>query len=174
MKDKELLNKLIEILYNKSWNFSMCYDLKDINQNDLQELLRTPSKNKYLVKWWNSTNAWYLTVKLTSTWIRYRENWFKFDKELEENKSHYISAWTHIQAWWDIIIWNNNKNIINEIDKLLEVIEKSHIDNKEGIKALLIEFQKTQDKTKLVDVFSILWSWASINSMIIALSTLIK
>lgn len=28
-----------------------------------------------------------------------------------------ISAWTHIHAWWDIIVWNNNKNIFSNLSK---------------------------------------------------------
>ncbi len=85
-----------------------------------------------------------------------------------------ISAWLNISAWWDIIIWSNNKNIINEIDDFLKIIEEKNIDNKEEIKSLLEEFKDTKDKNKLVNIFSILWNWASIGSMIIALSNLIK
>ncbi|MFK7780034.1 MAG: hypothetical protein QM490_02705 [Candidatus Gracilibacteria bacterium] len=93
--------------------------------------------------------------------------------ELEE-KNHFISAGTHIQAGGDIIIGDNNKNITNEVDKLVDLINKGTIDNKEEIKELLEEFKKTNDKSKLVDAFSILGSGASISSMIIALSNLIN
>lgn len=97
-------------------------------------------------------------------------------KDWEENliSQPYISAWTYIQAWWDIIVWNNNKNITNEIDKFIELLNKNNIDKKDEIIKLLEEYRKTQDKNKIVDIFSILWNWASISSMIIALSTLIK
>ena len=32
------------------------------------------------------------------------------NKEQKEKIKPVVSAWTHIQAWWDIIIWNHNKN----------------------------------------------------------------
>lgn len=100
------------------------------------------------------------------------ESWL--NKKQKEDKKSIITAWHHIHAWWDIIIWNNNKNVINEIDKILDLISRSNLEEKSKITELLEEFKKTNDKTKLVDVFSILWSWASINSMIIALGSLIN
>jgi hypothetical protein len=80
----------------------------------------------------------------------------------------------YYRAWGDIIIWDNNKNTINEIDKLIELLNKSWGENKTEIMLLLEEFKQTQDKNKLIDVFSILWNGASINSMIIALSNLLN
>lgn len=103
--------------------------------------------------------------------------WFlesDLNKEQKEEIKPFISSWTHIHAWWDIIFWNNNKNTINEIDKFLDLIDKSDLDKKSEITELIKEFKKSNDKSKLVDVFSILWNWASINSMIIALSSLIN
>ena len=103
------------------------------------------------------------------TKLEVEKEWYE-----EKNSIPFISAWTHIQAWWDIIIWDYNKNTINEIDEIIKILDKKDIENKEEIKKLLEEYKKTKDRSKLVDIFSILWSSASINSMLIALNNLIN
>lgn len=50
-----------------------------------------------------------------SWWLSYINNILKNMilveiKEVKSKSNSYIKAWTHIQAWWDIIVWNNNKN----------------------------------------------------------------
>ncbi|MFZ2151377.1 MAG: hypothetical protein WAZ12_01190 [Candidatus Absconditicoccaceae bacterium] len=104
------------------------------------------------------------------------ETFLNSEINIEENNNStpLIPAGMNIHAGGDIIIGNNNKNIINEIDDFLKLIEEKNINKKEEIKSLLEEFKDTKDKNKLVNIFSILGNGASIGSMIIALSNLIK
>jgi len=122
--------------------------------------------DRWFQKWMESMTRFLLKLK-----------WFlESDLNVIENNKEqsFISSWTHIQAGWDIIIWDNNKNTVNEIDKLVELIGQSNLTNKEEVTSMIQEFRDTNDRSKLVDVFSILWNGASINSMIIALSNLLK
>ncbi|MDP2090971.1 MAG: hypothetical protein Q8K30_05245 [Candidatus Gracilibacteria bacterium] len=97
------------------------------------------------------------------------------DLNMEEKESKKLfSGFTNVKAGGDIIIGDNNKNIINDIEKLLELINKSGLDKKSEIIALLDEFKKSNDKNKLVDIFSILGNGASISSLIVALSGLVN
>ena len=132
-----------------------------------------PANERYRTSSWNWWKNSYLNTLKTIIDELELDIWEPIINNKKENDNSLISNWTHIQAWWDVIIWDNNKKTINEIDKLLGLLNKWNIDNKVEIKELLEEFKKTKDKSKLVDVFSVLWSWASINSMIIALSSLI-
>lgn len=97
-------------------------------------------------------------------------------KEKQEEKLH-ININT-LNNNWNFAIkneWEQSFLLINnEIDKIIELLNKKDIEKKDEIKLLLEEYKKTEDRSKLVDVFSILWSWASINSMLIALSSLIN
>lgn len=164
-----LLNNLVEKLYHARGNFLMC-SKTDLNQEDLQNLLDTPSKHKNLVKWWNLTNCWYITVKLTNLWINYFENWFKFDKE-KETKNIVINT---LNNHWNFSLennWNQNiQNINNEIDKIIELLDTKNIEKKYELKKLLEEFKETQDKNKLEKVLtnlaSISWIWSLITSII--------
>lgn len=148
-----------------SWIFN---DI-DLHESEWEKLIWELHSLEYIELLWGfkwRKWEWYRTIKITWKWIGEMAN------EWNEKK-YYISAWTHIQAWWDIIIWDNNKNTINEIEKIIELIEKTDIQNKEEIKKLFNDFKLTQDRSKLVDIFSILWNGASINSMLVALSSLL-
>lgn len=139
-------------------------------------------EDDYFNPWWKEQNR-QAETQWFNIWRRELNNllikietFLNSEINIEENNNStpLIPAWMNIHAWWDIIIWNNNKNIINEIDDFLKLIEEKNINKKEEIKSLLEEFKDTKDKNKLVNIFSILWNWASIGSMIIALSNLIK
>lgn len=59
-------------------------------------------KNSYnwLIKWRNNLND--LIIKI--------ENFLQSDINKEDEIKPIISAWTYIKAWWNIIVWNDNKN----------------------------------------------------------------
>lgn len=177
--DNSILNKLVEILYSARWNIKFCHDIKNFEQEEIQELLDTPSKHKNLIKGMESTNCWYLRVKLTNLWINYFENDFKFDKELEIKKS--INIWT-VNNSWNFAVENNGtqniQNINNEIDKILEIVDKSSIAEKEKIRQLLIEAKDEKDEkekhSKLIRILSIFWNVATIWQVIIAIMWMVK
>lgn len=180
IKDKiELRKQILKELYI-SWekweDFINKLDEKfdKINELDLDLQILYLSDKWYLTIYWRCTWPRYLNC----AWIRISEHWIDLIENKEEFNHLFKIEVNNISDINNsvISIWNNNKieNINNEIDKILEIIEKNNLDRKDDIKALLNEFKSTNDKNKLVDVFSILWSWASINSMIIALSSLIN
>lgn len=175
LMENNLLNNLIAQLYNERWNFLMCDKVKEINQENLQELLDTQSKHKNLVKWSTLTNCWYLTVKLTSTGIHYYENDFKFDRELVNSVSSQVHIWTLNNSWNFALMNQGTQNITeNDIADFLKLLEANQsVTKKDEIKKLLEEFKKTQNKSFLVDIFSILGNSASIGSFYCAIKALL-
>ena len=166
-----MLNELVEKLYNERWNICFIKKINNFKEEDIQILLDTPSKNKNLLKWRDFSNRWYHRIELTNLGIRYFENWFKFDREIEKNSVNININENH----WNVSGINNwSQNINNQIDEIIKLLNKKEIDKKEEIILLLEEYKKTEDKNKIVDIFTILWSWASINSMLLALSSLIS
>lgn len=170
------INKLIEILYSTRGNIEWCNKFIDFDDEELQNILETQSKNKNLIKWKDPTNVWYLRVELTSLWIRYRENWFKFDKDIQKESVSINIQWPNSGniAVGDNI--NQELNIHNKIEKILEIIEIGNLQNKEQLKQLLKEVQQEQDmeqkKIKLEKILSMIWNLASIGQLLVAISTL--
>ncbi|NVP17559.1 hypothetical protein HUU51_02470 [Candidatus Gracilibacteria bacterium] len=180
IKDKiELRKQILKELYiswEKGEDFINKLDEKfdKINELDLDLQILYLSDKGYLTIYGRCTGPRYLNcagIRISEHGIDLIENKEEFNHlfKIEVNNVSDINNSV-------ISIGNNNKieNINNEIDKILEIIEKNNLDRKDDIKALLNEFKSTNDKNKLVDVFSILGSGASINSMIIALSSLIN
>jgi len=172
--DTEILNDLIKELYNTDWNFSRWNNNIDFNNKKLQSIFRTPSKHKNLIKAWTLTNCWYLTVKLTSLWIRYFENWFKFDSEIKEKQNFNIKTFNNN---WNLSLnnsWTQDMSLVeNDIDKIIDIINEKNIKNKDNIEKLLLEFKGNQDKSKLIEVFNILWSSSSVWSLILSIISML-
>lgn len=181
IKDKIDLRKKILLELYKSWeNWDHSLDteklikvLKNIDEIDLDRQLLYLEEKYYLKKVWkfNRIHLGFIWVTITSSWIDLIENKEEFNHLFKIEVNNISDVTNSI-----ISIWNNNKveNINNEIEKFIDVINKKNIDKKDEIKLLLEEFKNNNNKSNLIDIFSILWNWASINSMIIALSTLIK
>jgi hypothetical protein len=82
---------------------------------------------------------------------------------------------------WSNIGWSGNKveiNINNEIDQILELIDKLEIKNKEEIRILLKEIQtETDEKKKKFKWEKVLWmlgNWATVGQLIVAIWGLIR
>ncbi len=160
-KDKYL--KELEGISIDTWVYFASYPWD--NEGEAQRNNRE-AEDRAFKEWTNSMAIFLLKIKgFLDSNLNKKE---KTKSDSSTNKGAYY------RAWGDIIIWDNNKNTINEIDKLIELLNKSWGENKTEIMLLLEEFKQTQDKNKLIDVFSILWNGASINSMIIALSNLLN
>ena len=169
-KKKQILNKLIEDLFNAPNNTIMLTRWIE-NAVEIQEILRTKSIHKNTVKWIIHTdNAWYLWVQITDLWVRYFENWFRFDYEIQKEQqiSSTINIWDNFTG--SFAIWNNitqNVQIINnEIDKIIEILGKKDIINKDEVIDLLNEFKQTQDKWKLTKAIEMLWNVSTIISIL--------
>lgn len=165
-----MLNEVVKQLYNARGNIMFCSDFENVDREKLQEILDTPSKNKNLIKGIDLTNVGYLSVKLTSLWIHYFENWCKFDKEIQASQ---ISI--HHNSW-NIAIWNNIQQEINineEIDEILSLLESKNISNKEEIKLLLKELKEEEnEKKKKIKLNKILWilgDMSSVGQLLIAI-----
>lgn len=183
----------IEIIKEEIDIFINTYIKNEYKRNNYIEELKYSSFNSYSTELENEYfNPWW-TERNRQSEIRWFNNWKKelndllvkielflqsnINIEEKKTKAPNININT-LNNHWNFALQNNwiqDLSIINnEIEKFLELIEKNDINNKEEIKNLLNEFQKTNDKGKIVDIFSILWNWASINSMIIALNSLIN
>lgn len=183
----------IEIIKEEIYIFINTYIKNEYKRNNYIEELKYSSFNSYSTELENEYfNPWW-TERNRQSEIRWFNNWKKelndllvkielflqsnINIEEKKTKTPNININT-LNNHWNFALQNNwiqDLSIINnEIEKFLELIEKNDINNKEEIKNLLNEFQKTNDKGKIVDIFSILWNWASINSMIIALNSLIN
>lgn len=183
----------IEIIKEEIDIFINTYIKNEYKRNNYIEELKYSSFNSYSTELENEYfNPWW-TERNRQSEIRWFNNWKKelndllvkielflqsnINIEEKKTKTPNININT-LNNHWNFALQNNwiqDLSIINnEIEKFLELIEKNDINNKEEIKNLLNEFQKTNDKGKIVDIFSILWNWASINSMIIALNSLIN
>jgi len=81
-----MLDKLVRILDEKGWR---CWInlLKEFDKEELQSLIKSSSKNKWLIKWcWQPLwGSYYIQVELTEKWKEYCANWFKFKEEKENN-----------------------------------------------------------------------------------------
>lgn len=160
-----MLNKLVNKLYNERGNILFINDLKEFSNEELQDLLDTSSKNKNLVKWTIKTvDNWYLQIQLTNLWIRYYENWFKFDREIEKKCINFNIKENH----WNIA-WINNwtQNINNQVDEIIKILDKKDIEQKEEMKRLLEEYKKNWDKKSLEKTIWILWSLSSAWSLVV-------
>lgn len=165
-----MLHEVISQLYHARGNRMLCSKLEGIDQEKLQEILDTPSKHQNLIRGTNNSSAGYLTVELTSLWIHYFKNWYKFDKEIQASQ---ISI--HHNSW-NIAIWNNIQQEINineEIDKILSLLESKNISNKEEIKLLLEELKEEEnEKKKKIKLNKILWilgDMSSVGQLLIAI-----
>lgn len=171
-----MLNEIVKQLYNARGNKMFCRDFQNIDQEELQELLETPSKNKNVIKGVDLTNCGYIMVKLTSLWIHYYENWYKLDKEMKEvnqqisikNNSGNIAIWNDIQQ---------EINVNEEIDKIIALIENKNISDKEQIKMLLKEVKneknEEEQKEKLTKIIWILGNVSSVWQLLIAILNLL-
>lgn len=158
-----MLNELVEKLYNERWNICFIEKIDNIKEEDIQILLDTPSKNKNLLKWRDLCNVWYLRVELTNLGIRYFENWFKFDREIEKNSVNININENHWNVAW---INNWSQNINNQIDEIIKILDKKDIQKKDEITKLLEEYKKTGNEDNLMKGFSILGSVSSAWSLV--------
>ncbi len=172
-----MLNKIVKQLYNARGNKMFCRDFQNIDQEKLQELLDTPSKNKNLIKGLELTNCGYIMVKLTNLWIHYYENWYKLDKEIKETTQQISINYNS----GNVAIWNNIQQEINvneEIDKIITLIENKNVSDKEQIKMLLKEVKNEKNeekqKEKLTKIIWILGNVSSVWQLLIAISHLLK
>ncbi len=193
LKVNNINNSNIEIIKDEVDTFISTYiknsEKKDIYKKELKSLYFGASvyviEDDYFNPWWREKNRqseinWFIKWRQKFlNLIKKIENFLESEINIEEKKDikSNINIWT-LNNHWSFSFENNwiqnNQNVNNQIDEIIKILDKKNIENKEEIKKILNEFQQTQDKSKLVDVFSILWNWASINSMIIALSSLIN
>lgn len=175
MTTTQKLNDIVAQLYGLRRNSTMCSKIQNISEADLQDILETPSKNKWLIMWKHNTNCGFLMAELTSKWIHYYENGFKFDREIINDVVPQVHIGTLNNSWNFALQnhWTQNitENDISDFIKLLEA--NQNITQKDEIKQLLAEFRKVQDKNILVDIFSILWNSASVGSFYFALKALL-
>lgn len=162
---------------------------KDIYLNELKYIsfdsVMYELDDDYFNPWWAERNRqakieWFFKGKKELTDLLLKiENFLESKINIKEKQEEKLNInINNLNNNWNFAIkneWEQSFSLINnEIEKIIELIDKKDIENKEDIKKILNDFEKTNDKSKLVDVFSILWNWASINSMIIALSSLIN
>lgn len=161
-KRDEYLEQLKRISI-KQWVYYSSYPW--INEEEATQNNREAS-NKWFHRWIENMTRFLLKLK-----------WFlesDLNKVEKIKWNPVISAGTHIQAWGDVIIWDYNKNNINELEKFVELLNTWNHPSKTEIFELLEEFKETNNRSKLVDIFDLLGNSASAWSLLIALSTLIR
>lgn len=134
--------------------------LRQIERNTLSKGSDLETKNEFKLSLLNSIGALYDILENLHDFI--------WEPDLSENK--FVNNWTIYNSWnfavenkWD----QNIKNLNNQIDEIIKIIDSRNIEQKDEIKKLLEDFKKSQNPSLLVEVFNTLWTSASIASFLI-------
>lgn len=141
----------------------------DYNISEWDKIIRTITENN--VKNFNIIDVKYHKLRtLSHTELKVEKEWKK------DNSLKHISIWTinnngnfALENYW-------SQNITNQIDDILEILNKKELEADNELKDVIIElktlikdFKENQNKSSLEKVISIIWNSSSAWSLLVAI-----